>query len=231
MKNKIIGLMVVIMAVMMGMGVVSATSLKITYINEDYAWWGQSGAYNGANGLYSRSVKLNPTESNFMSYLQNYDSVLFVGYGCSSCIGGNEDNGFSGRLMYSNEISSSQITNEVTLMTCYSYNNFGSTLINMGTNCVVGWPGLLTTNAFTEYLWAFHFYDCADFSTNSGYCENFASDWSGVSGSSSKGSCSNTHGTSKGSCSNTHGTSKGSCSNTHGTSKGSCSNTHGTSKG
>ncbi|PKP59061.1 MAG: hypothetical protein CVT88_06320 [Candidatus Altiarchaeales archaeon HGW-Altiarchaeales-1] len=179
----------------------SAADLKITYVDEVPADAEADGAWSGAwwSGEYGwPSMKLNPTESNFMSYLASYDSVFFSGHGNDDCIGGNHPNGFSGQVMCSNEINSCQATNEVTLMTCESYNDFGDELIDSGTSCVVGWPGILSANQQTGSDWAWYFYYCAQYSTDSGTCENWASANSGLSGSASKGSCSNTHGTSTG---------------------------------
>ena len=190
--------MAVMVAIIMGIGTVNATSLKITYVNEGNAWYEADGAYDGSYGEYSRSWKVNPTESNFRYYLQYYDSVFFAGHGNNNKIGGNEANGFSGDWMFDYELISGQTANEVTLMTCRSYNDFGDELLEKGTKCVVGWPGTLTTTGSKGYDWAYYFYDCARYSTNSGDCENYASIMSKLYGSESKGSCSNTHGTSRG---------------------------------
>ncbi len=182
-------------------GAVSAADLKITYVDENDAADFASSAWYGA--LYSGeygfpSMKLNPTESNFMSYLANYDSVFFSGHGNDAWISGLEPNGFSDRRMYDYEINTCQATNEVTLMTCKSYNDFGDELIDAGTRCVVGWPGILSASQQTGSDWAGYFYYCAQDSTNSDTCENWASANSGLSGSASKGSCLNAHGTSTG---------------------------------
>ena len=179
---------------------VSAANLKITYVNEDDAVYFASAAGQGAwySGEYVWTMKLNPTESNFMSYLASHDSVFFSGHGNDDCIGGNNPNGFSGQVMCSNEINSCQATNEVTLMTCESYNDFGDELIGAGTSCVVGWPNNMVASQQTGSNWAWYFYYCAKYSSNSGACENWASSNSGLAGSAAKGSCSNTHGTSTG---------------------------------